>query len=353
MIDNDIFVIDGIIHPFDLSPRKRIGDHGETLVTNLIGAVTKWCPPGTTLGDQAGTDYPLDGVNGAVFLESATDMAVTHHVPLYTFVQDGLVTVDRNQEIAAKWPDRYLVYAGVDPTQGVSAAIESLERQVELIPQTIGLKLYPVQVDTSGKVVSHRMDDERLFPIWERARDLGIKVIAEHKLSTYGPFPINPFRVEDMAGAARAFPDLAFEVIHGGIAFTEETASLIARFPNVYANLESTSALLHQQPKRFEAILAELIDWGGHQKVLWGTGGPIIHPQPLLELFMDFQFSDHTLDTTDLTPLTREQKRDILGGNFARMAGLDIQQAKAKIENDEFEKTRHSNGLAAPYSHWN
>lgn len=353
MIDGDIFVIDGIIHPFNFAPQHRIGRYGESLVTSLTGALTKLGIPGTTLGEEACTDYPLDAVVDAVFKESATDLAVTHHIPLYSFVEGGLVTIERNRRLAEKWPNRFLVYAGVDPTQGVAACIESLERQMELIPSTIGLKLYPVQIDTStGRVRSHSMDDESLFPIWEKARDLGIRVIAEHKLSTYGPFQINPFKVEDMAGAARAFPDLAFEVIHGGIAFVEETASLIARFPNVYANLETTTALMLKLPKRFEAILRDLIAWGGHEKIIWGTGGPVIHPQPLLDRFMDFQFSQRTLEESDIGQITRAQKRDILGGNFARMVGLDIDAAQARIVGDEIDIARKTQGLAPPFSHW-
>ena len=40
------------------------------------------------------------------------------------------------------------------------------------------------------------------------------------------------------------FPDLTFEIVHGGMAFNEETAWLLGRFPNVWVNLETLNIVL-------------------------------------------------------------------------------------------------------------
>jgi predicted TIM-barrel fold metal-dependent hydrolase len=249
-----------------------------------------------------------------------------------------------------RWPHRFVTYAGVDPTAGVPAAIESLKRQVDNLPGTVGLKLYPAQVDPIRWFL---MDDETIFPLYEAARDLGIKVIAVHKAMPTGPVPMLPFKMDDIDGAANAFPDLNFEVVHGGVAFIEETSFQIARYPNVFVNFEVTSALLNSAPGWFEEIMAQFLFWGGAEKIIWGDGSPFVHPQPLLKRFWDFTIREELLQKWNIPQITVEDKRRILGQNYADMIELDLPAAMAKIENDEFaQEKREAGGLAVPYSNW-
>lgn len=101
----------------------------------------------------------------------------------------------------------------------------------------------------------------------ERAAALGLRTIAIHKALPNGSVPLDSYRIgEDFEQAADAFPDMTFEIIHAGMAFIEETAMAVGRFPNVYANLETTTAMLRQAPGRFEKALATLMQWGGPGK---------------------------------------------------------------------------------------
>ena len=79
------------------------------------------------------------------------------------------------------------------------------------------------------------------------------------------------------------------------MAFLKETGWAIARYPNVYAELEVTSSLLYKAPGWFDETLGYLMFWGGPQKILWATGGVLAHPQPLLQRMWDFQFSEATM----------------------------------------------------------
>ena len=76
------------------------------------------------------------------------------------------------------------------------------------------------------------------------------------------------------------------------------------------------------------------------------------HPLAGLEPFMDFQFTEETMESQGLffpiPQLTHEHKRAILGGNIARLHGLDIDQLAAGIKDDEF--ATDSAELPAPYS---
>lgn len=135
------------------------------------------------------------------------------------------------------------------------------------------------------------------------------------------------------------------------MAFVEETAMAVGRFPNVYANLETTTALLYQAPQRFAAALALLLQWGGPEKILWGTGCTVVHPQHLIELFWNMELDERTREMHGVPPLSPEVKRLILAGNYARMTGLSITALQERHAGDRYARAR-TEGLKAPWSCW-
>ncbi|HKG39263.1 MAG TPA: amidohydrolase family protein [Conexibacter sp.] len=352
---HDVPVINGIVHAWNFDPSNVIEGAGtwnesQRLVDDAVAWHRNWNPPGLQVPMSAYlTDFSPELIARTMFLESDTDLAVHHHLALYTWFKDGLVRHEKNVEMMQRWPDRFITYAGVDPTAGVPQAIESLKRQVDELPRTVGLKVYPAQIDP---LRWFRMDDEEIFPLWEAVRDLGLKVVAVHKAMPMGAVPMGPYKVDDVDGAANAFPELNWEIVHGGTAFAEETAYAIARYPNVFTNFEVTSALLTAAPGWFEEIVAQFLFWGGAEKMLWGDGAPFVHPQPLLEKFWRLEIRDELLAKYNIPQITREDKAKILGGNYARMIGLDVDAALAKIADDEFSQQRRERGLAEPYSNW-
>ena len=64
------------------------------------------------------------------------------------------------------------------------------------------------------------------FRIFEKLRKHKIQTVAIHKAIVMGPVPIEPYFPFEVGAAARAFPDINFEIVHGGWAFMEETISL-------------------------------------------------------------------------------------------------------------------------------
>ena len=173
--------------------------------------------------------------------------------------------------------------AAISPLQG-RKALDDLDRQVEEWG-IIGLKLYPVDV-IDGEVRVLRFDDrDLLYPILERCRKHGVKVIAVHKAMPLGAVAMDPFKNSDVDYAAIDFPDLNFEVVHSGFAFLDEAAFQIARFPNVYVGLESTAALAVRHPRKLARILGEFLMMGGGKKLFWSSGASSPHPRPTLEAF--------------------------------------------------------------------
>jgi uncharacterized protein len=349
MIDG-IPVIDAVIHAYNLDPSNYAGAYADIISELVYGSVVANAAKGMVPTKQEYLrDWSIEETASMVFVESDADLAVHHVLPIYAF-RDGLCSLEKTLEARQKWPGRILTYCGVDPLMG-SAAMEEMERQVELL-DPVGLKLYPNSW-VGDEVRGWKMDDpEVAFPFFARAQELGLKVVAVHKALPLGPVPMEHYRVDDIDRAAAAFPGLNFEIVHGGMAFLEETAWQLGRFPNVWVNLEVTTSLLGRRPKAFQQALAALMSVAGDaalDRICWGTGAVAFHPQPLLETFRrSFLFSEELLETTGLSQLTEESKRKLLAENYARMISLDLPAALDATKDDEFARRRgHGEPLAA------
>jgi uncharacterized protein len=346
------FIIDPIAHAYNLTDDNlQPNPYGRGLRDLLVKLHVVWNPPELQVPAEVYmTDWPMEVLARTLFLETDIDMACNMYLRLDSWFRDGLCSRQKNLEAATRWPQRFMTYVGVSPTRGLEVCLKDLEDQMRELPHSIGLKLYPDEVEPFR---SWRMDDPNLaYPLFERAQKLGIKTVAIHKAIPNGPVPINPYRVDDVDGAAIHFPDLSFEIVHSGLAFVEETAHAIARFHNVYANLEITSLLMHHGPGLFNEIMAQFLFWGGPEKIVYSDGTLFCHSQPLLEKFWNLEFSEELRDKYNLKPLTKADKALILGGNYARIVDLEVEKAKKRIADDEFAQERARTGRQPLYSNW-
>ena len=350
MIDG-IPVIDAVVHPYDLSEANVAGEIGAIVRQGFYMLHSHWNPPDRQVPrDWFLTDQTVGTLMNTLCLESDVDLAVYHTLRLDSLFVDGLCGRAKAVEMSERWPGRSFVYVGLDPTLGVDRCLDDLDEQLDAVPGAIGVKFYPDQV---APYRTFRMDDPTAcFPIYDRLRERGLKVVAVHKALPNGPVPLAPYRVDDVEGAAMAYPDLAFEIVHAGMAFVEETAYALARFPNVYANLEVTSLLLLKAPRLFQEALAQFLFWGGPGKTIWSTGANFTHPQFALQAFWDLELDQDLLDRYQLPPLDRSTKAAILGGNWATMAGVDLPARLAACANDDWETAQRRRGRLAPYTVW-
>jgi uncharacterized protein len=348
MLD-DIFILDGVAHSFDMSEANMADARYAAPIIELQAALLASQPPGYDL-DPAKTkkDWPIEDTANMLFRESWTDAAIFHPVPIF-FFKDGLCGFEKALATTKRWPNRFVgSYVTVDPLR--PDPLGEMERQAELLDNPIGF---------DGEVTPWRMDNEKIgYPLYEKARELGLRDVAVHKSLPLGPAPSggDAFHPRDVEGAAAAFPDLTFSIVHGGMSFTEETAWLLARFENIWLNLETFNIILSLRPTVFGEILAGIMSVAGEgaiDRMYWGSGAMNCHPQAGLEPFKDFQFTQAQLDRNGLffpvPQLTHEHKRKILGGNVARLFGLDIDKIAENIKDDEFAREPGAE-LAAPYS---
>jgi hypothetical protein len=348
---NGKFVIDGVAHGFDA--RLELADGRADYRYGLFVLDSSFDLQDTILPDP----YRLskerfyqrmtpEAVASAIFAESPTDVACYHTIPAWGIWPD-LSPIGVGLEIRDRHPGRMMVYGAVSPLEG-QKAIDDLERQVEEWGIK-AIKLYPLDwID--GRIQPWKMSDERVFyPLLQRCQELGVKTIAVHKAIPVGTAPGEFFRADDIDYPAADFPDLNFEIVHGGFTFLEETAHQLGRFANVYVNLEVTAALAFKYPRRFAEVLGEFMLWGSHEKILWGTGATLMHPRPLVEAFDAFEMPEDLMESRGYAAVTDEVKADIFANNFARVHGLDIEDLRRQIAGDEFSRVQ-ADGYAEPWS---
>jgi predicted TIM-barrel fold metal-dependent hydrolase len=345
----DAVVIDTVVHGYHLAD-ENLNDleFGREIVGMVYGAHQVYSPRGEEKWILSRARFyhanDPDLVGHALFAESQTDLAIYHGVPLFGLTKDGGSPLWVGAEMRRRWPGRVLLYGPASPF--MPGVLDEIDRMVEE-DGIVGLKLYPWDL-VNGESRSWRMDDEKqVFPILERARSRGIKSVAVHKALPLGRVHIEPFLVTDIEGAAMAFPDLNIEIVHGGFAFLEETALQLLRFPNVCVNLEGSGAFVVNMPGKFAELLAAFLAVGGEDRIIWATGCMLLHPRPFIEAFWNFQMPERLIEDYGCPPLTDAIKRKILGGNIARILGLDLGALRSQYERDEFAQR---DGLAEPWS---
>jgi uncharacterized protein len=345
MIDG-VFVIDATVHGFNFAKDNHKYPFLEDVVRGLhSGGQAMYAAMGTKdyslTFEQYRDNFQLQPrlMQEVMFAESQTDYAVYHGVPMYGLFGDGSSHISVAEAIVKDLPHRMSIYADLSPNhENADAYIASFKSRKNII----GVKFYPADF-INGEIVEIRLDDEKnVFPLLEKVRAAGIKVVAVHKAVPFGHIPRALYDVNDMAPAIEAFPDLTFEIVHGGFAFVEETVELLERYSNVVINLESTPIMAMVAPNKFADLMAPFISMGAIDRVFYGTGATAMHPRPVLESFWHFKMP------RGFPKLTDEMKAGVLGANFAQMHGWNIESMKAACAADTFGLEKN---LQAPWTY--
>ncbi len=341
MINNSL-IIDGVLHGYHFDPTNRI-PAGERYAAAVSDAVYGFHMGFSPVNEPQISQWQMDNADDAdfctdmMFRQSHTDIAVFHGLPMFGWFKDGGSPLRTAREMSERWPGRVMTYGPISVFQ--PGALDSIDMMVEEFG-IVGLKFYPLDL-VDGKLRPVAMNDpEVAYPFFERAEKLGIKVIAMHKAVPMGPVPLAPYRVDDVDEACEAFPNLQFEVVHGGFAFLEETALQLARFDNVWVNLEGTSALLVRAPRRFARIIGQIRSFGKTDHIIWGTGAPVIHPKSFEEAMWEFNLPEDIVQGENIPQLTEDDRKGILAGNFMRMHGFNQDDLMSKFAGDEFSGAR-------------
>ena len=206
----DAFVFDCVAHPFNFEPSNAYGAAGQMFSNHLYAFHKVLTPPGEPVlsEDEFLKRWDIEEIRQMVYSKSSTDMLVAMPLPLTDLFRDGGSPWEECARLAALDPDRTVFWGSVNPLEG-RAALNLMERQVKE-HNAKAFKFYNVRYD-SGQPFPWRMDDPKVaFPVFEKAQELGVKIIGVHKGVPLGPQPIEHTQTWDMDGAAANFPELNF-----------------------------------------------------------------------------------------------------------------------------------------------
>jgi len=118
------------------------------------------------------------------------------------------------------------------------------------------------------------------------------------------------------------FPDLKVIAAHMGQMNWRPWAALATHQPNLYGDLAMWDAFAFGRYELFCRDLRDLIDYAGIEKVLFGTDNPVagivVSTKEWIQLIKDLP-----ANAPDGITFTDEEVNAILGGNAARMLGLE------------------------------
>jgi predicted TIM-barrel fold metal-dependent hydrolase len=292
-----------------------------------------------------------------IFVQSETTVACLTGVPAARNLGVGGVDSGRTlQEILDLVAGPRLVFhANTDPENGPS----------ELDYMSMVAEQYPVAAwKTYPHETASRMDSEDIgMPFIERARSLGIRLIASHRGISGGGGYDRPGSPVDVVRAAKAAPDVRFLIYHSGWeqdtdenhAYDPENAdpvgvdrlvralleNQIGPEGNVYGELGTTWYNIMSQPLQAAHVLGKLLTYLGPDRIVWGTDCVFNGiPQTQIEAFRTFQIPEAMRAEFGYPEITAEIRAKIFGLNAAQAYGVDPALTRYAITDDDVDRLR-------------
>ena len=279
---------------------------------NIIGAVAQRFKP----------QYPDQLINGTIdrligeMDEAGIDKTILLALDAGLAFQSPLSARDYNDyvaEIAKRFPDRIVGFAGIDPRRGKEAVVE-LERCADIGLR--GLKLWTL--------TGFYPDDEQYYPLYERAAELGLPIVVHTGTGPPGTYLkyCRPIYVDKVAVD---FPQIQFIMAHLGMPWVDEAVAIVIKNENVFVDISQWQVFAKTPFVLCQALTQLKMGCGGMHKVLFGSDWPLL--TPLLS------HADWVTAIRDLTlppPLqmmgakdfTDKDKRQLLGENAVAILGL-------------------------------
>lgn len=208
----------------------------------------------------------------------------------YSSVGEGIiVSNDEIRTLVNLAPDRLIGFAAIDPFR--EDAIEELERAFTEL-NLKGLKLHP------SRQRFYPMD-ERLEPIYMMCEKYNRPIIFHSGLS-WEPHTLSKYaRPVEFEELAEKHPKLRICLAHFGWPWVQETAMLMVKYPNVYAD---TSLLYFDSAKEFftriftQDIPVTWIDRSLRHQVMFGSNNPRFEQIRMSQALEEIGLRESTLE---------------------------------------------------------
>lgn len=345
------FIFDVQTHCVDPSGKWATGRDGKRWERNLLQIF------GRASDCQQGFEcYSARQLLKEVYLDSDTDVAVVS--ALWGAHGENPTPTDYAAEARtiineAQGRKRCLIHGGVMPNE--DGELERMEEQVAK-HRVDAWKVYP-QWGPQG--VGYHMDDPVGLAFLDKARSLGVKVVAAHRGLSLPGLKVEYSHPADIARVARLYPDMTFLCYHSGFEPDVKEGPFDPNLPpeqyqgvdrfihahiangfkrnegNLYAELGSVWRHYMSQPDQAAHLLGKLLMTFGDERICWGTDSIWYgSPQDQIEAFRSFQISEAFQEEYGYPKITEEMKANIFGLNGARVYGLDVQRVLADRARD-------------------
>jgi predicted TIM-barrel fold metal-dependent hydrolase len=167
-----------------------------------------------------------------------------------------------HRDVLAKYPDRFIVFGGVDPRRG-RAGVDLFERSIKSYGFA-GLKLYPP--------CGFEMDDEGLYPLYELCSAHGLPVLSHtgpswESMRTEREYPRSVLRVSE------EFPKINFILGHGGARDWRSNVDVAKARKNVFLEVSTFQKSIREERElddRFRYFFDHIPD-----QILFGSDWPM------------------------------------------------------------------------------
>jgi predicted TIM-barrel fold metal-dependent hydrolase len=312
-----------------------------------------------------------------VFVDSDTDVVILSGSPVddeaNRFLTNDQIAAARKSVNAVARSRRMLAHGIIQPkSEGwlddVDYAIEELKVD-SWKGYTIGDPLFQTRVQSQW-----RLDDEDLvYPFYEKAVKAGIRNVCIHKGLMPADYETSweglweHATVSDVGKAAKDWPQINFIIYHsalrpflelpdaslqqfenrGRIDWVTDLAEIPEKFgvSNVYAELGTcfaNTSVTH--PRLAAAMLGQLIEGLGADKVIWGTDSVWYgSPQWQIEALRRLEMPDDLQESHGFAPLgpaAGAVKNAVFSSNAARLYDLDVKAAIGEISMDQISAVK-------------
>jgi predicted TIM-barrel fold metal-dependent hydrolase len=287
-----------------LKPKKDVWITAEEFLSAMdSGGVDKAVILGIDHGD-GGTKPPWEELAKGPVMKKGW-LPQNSRMPVAANVSDQEVA-----EFCEFDPDRLIGFASIHPARyrpdlKVEYAITRLGLK--------GVKLYPH--------AGFYPNDPRLDRVYDTCTQLGVPVMIHTGIKALAWQWIkynNPIYVDDVA---TNFPDLEIIMCHGGFPWCDAFLTVAYSNPNIWVDITFMDYIekTFGRPGLAENMMRSLANLVGADRLLWGSEGPEMY----LPLFGEHDTSYYQRSQDFLINrfhfLTDEDKKNILGGNAARL----------------------------------
>jgi len=257
------------------------------------------------------------GPAAAALVEEAVRADAARHLEAVDPVDRAIVLGCKSNYLQAEIPNRFVSeyvrrysakligFAGIDPTD------PDWPRELAAAQEELGLK----GVTVSPSLQDYHPADTRAMALYAECARRGMPVVFEqsHRSPAAKMEFGRPLLLDEVA---RELPQLRIVVSHLGYPWIHETVVLLAKHPNVFADV---AGLLRHPWLSYNALLGAY-EYGVMDKLLFGSDFPHRSPAECIEAL----YSINQLSAgTNLVAIPRQQLRGIVERDALALLGID------------------------------